>query len=133
MTADPDVGAAILRAEPQLFVTDLMVSLAFFESLGFSIAFTWGEPPSYGHVVRGGAHINLREVEGPVHAPGFAERERDPLGAILVVAHADTLFREFEGLGVPFHQRLRDEPWGARTFIVRDPDGNLLLFAGPAA
>jgi hypothetical protein len=32
-----------------------------------------------------------------------------------------------------FQQILKQEPWGARTFIVRDPDGNLLLFAGPAA
>ncbi|OCP36555.1 hypothetical protein BC360_04025 [Ensifer sp. LC163] len=27
---------------------------------------------------------------------------------------------------------LRTEPWGARNFIVLDPDGNLILFAGPA-
>jgi hypothetical protein len=26
---------------------------------------------------------------------------------------------------------LKEEPWGARTFIVLDPDGNLILFAGP--
>jgi hypothetical protein len=31
-----------------------------------------------------------------------------------------------------FFQTLRREPWGARDFILRDPDGNLLLFAGPA-
>jgi len=30
---------------------------------------------------------------------------------------------------VDFAQTLRNEPWGARTFIVRDPDGNLILFA----
>jgi hypothetical protein len=29
-------------------------------------------------------------------------------------------------------RNLKREPWNARTFIVRDPDGNLLLFAGPA-
>ena len=40
------------------------------------------------------------------------------------------LFAEFEVAGVLFHQRLCDEPWGARTFIVSDPDGNLILFAG---
>jgi len=33
---------------------------------------------------------------------------------------------------VRFHQELKTEPWGARTFIVKDPDGNLILFAGPA-
>jgi hypothetical protein len=31
---------------------------------------------------------------------------------------------------VLFHQTLKSEPWGARTFIVRDPDGNLILFSG---
>jgi hypothetical protein len=30
-----------------------------------------------------------------------------------------------------FFQRLETEPWGARNFVVKDPDGNLLLFAGP--
>jgi hypothetical protein len=37
-----------------------------------------------------------------------------------------------QSAGVVFHQTLRKEPCGAKTFIVRDPDGNLLLFAGPA-
>jgi hypothetical protein len=34
-------------------------------------------------------------------------------------------------MDVPFHQTLKQEPWGATTFIVIDPDGNLILFAGP--
>ena len=34
--------------------------------------------------------------------------------------------------GLTFFQTLRKEPWGAKTFIVKDPDGNLLLFWGPA-
>ena len=42
------------------------------------------------------------------------------------------LFHEFQAAGVTFFQTLRKEPWGAQTFIVKDPDGNLLLFAGPA-
>jgi hypothetical protein len=33
---------------------------------------------------------------------------------------------------VTFFQTLKREPWGARNFILKDPDGNLLLFAGPA-
>jgi uncharacterized glyoxalase superfamily protein PhnB len=43
----------------------------------------------------------------------------------------EQLFREFQAAGVTFFQALRKEPWGAQTFIVKDPDGNLLLFAGP--
>jgi len=42
------------------------------------------------------------------------------------------LYSEFQAAGVAFHQGLRAEAWGARTFIVRDTDGNLLLFAGGA-
>ena len=42
------------------------------------------------------------------------------------------LYLEFQTAGVSFFQTLRKEPWGAKTFIVKDPDGNLLLFAGPA-
>ena len=34
--------------------------------------------------------------------------------------------------GVEFQQTLMRQPWGAKNFVVRDPDGNLLLFAGPA-
>ena len=42
------------------------------------------------------------------------------------------LFLEFQAAGVEFQQTLMRQPWGAKNFVVRDPDGNLLLFAGPA-
>ena len=43
------------------------------------------------------------------------------------------LFLELRPASVAFHQPLTSEAWGARTFVVRDPDGNLLLFPSPAA
>jgi len=57
------------------------------------------------------------------------------LSASLTVASSDAikqLFLEFQAAGVAFNQPLKREPWGAKDFIVQDPDGNLLLFAGPA-
>ena len=48
-------------------------------------------------------------------------------------AEIKQLFLQYQEAGVDFFQPLKQEPWGARTFIVRDPDGNLLLFAGPAS
>jgi hypothetical protein len=42
------------------------------------------------------------------------------------------LFLCYQSEGVSFHQMLKKEPRGARTFIVVDLDGNLILFAGPA-
>ena len=56
------------------------------------------------------------------------------LAASLTVATAGEikiLFLEFQAAGVTFLQTLKRRPWGARNFIVKDPDGNLLLFAGP--
>jgi uncharacterized glyoxalase superfamily protein PhnB len=122
-------------AAPQLFVTDINKSCQFFtQKLGFSIAFVYGDPPFYGQVARDRAHLNLRCVSSPVLDTELVERE-GLLSAAMTVATADEieqLFLEFRSAGVTFIQTLRTEPWGARNFIVKDPDGNLLLFAGPA-
>jgi catechol 2,3-dioxygenase-like lactoylglutathione lyase family enzyme len=120
----------LLAAEPQLFVADIAASCAFYTTkLGFSVAFTYGEPPFYGQVFRDGARLNLRCVSAPVLDPRRRDQE-DLLSAAITLDDAKPLFLEYQAAGVPFHQALRAEPWGARTFIVRDPDGNLLLFAG---
>jgi catechol 2,3-dioxygenase-like lactoylglutathione lyase family enzyme len=126
--------AVIAGAEPQLFVADIKASCDFFAGkLGFGVVFTYGEPPFYAQVKRDGARINLRCVEHPVIDAALRDREQ-LLAASLTVATTEeikALFLEFQAPGVTFFQTLKREPWGARTFIVRDPDGNLLLFAGP--
>jgi catechol 2,3-dioxygenase-like lactoylglutathione lyase family enzyme len=122
--------ATIIAAEPQLYVTDIAAAIDFYVGqLGFALAFTHGEPAFYAQVVRDGARINLRASDGPI---GFRANEPDALSATLTVNDTAALFREFEQAGATFHQLLRSEPWGARTFIVADPDGNLLCFAGSA-
>ncbi|WP_065753400.1 VOC family protein [Bradyrhizobium paxllaeri] len=128
-------AAFITAAEPQLFVADIKASCDFFTGkLGFSVAFTYGEPPFYAQVARDGARINLRCVAAPLIDPELRDREQ-LLAASLTVAGAEeikNLFLAFQSAGVTFLQTLRREPWGARNFTVKDPDGNLLLFAGPA-
>ena len=75
----------------------------------------------------------MRKCESRV----VSERQRLPtvLGATITVATASEikqLFLDYQAIEVPFHQALKKEPWGARTFVVSDLDENLLLFAGPA-
>jgi len=127
--------ATIVGAEPQLFVADIKRSCEFFcKQLGFSLVFSYGDPPYYAQVGRGGARLNLRCVEGPVIESIVRDRE-ELLSASMTVAAADEiklLFLECQSAGVTFHQTLKRQPWGAKTFVVKDPDGNLLLFAGPA-
>jgi len=121
-----------VSAEPQLFVGDIPASCEFYaQKLGFVVAFTYGEPAFYAQVVRGGARLNLRQVDEPVIDPVRRDHEQ-LLSATITLDDAEPLFAEFRTAGVTFAQPLRTEPWGARTFVVRDPDGNLLLFAGRA-
>ncbi len=131
----PPSKATVVSAEPQLFVADIQRSCEFFrEKLGFSLVFSYGKPPYYAQVGRDGARLNLRCVEQPVIEPTVRDRE-ELLSVSMTVATADEiklLFLEFQSAGAAFHQRLKKKPWGAKNFVVKDPDGNLLLFAGPA-
>lgn len=131
----PSSKARITGAEPQLLVADIKRSCEFFrKKLGFSVVFSYGEPPYYAQVSRDAARLNLRCVESSVIAPAVRDRE-ELLSASMTVATAEEiklLFLEFQSAGVTFQQTLKKQPWGARNFVVRDPDGNLLLFAGPA-
>jgi uncharacterized glyoxalase superfamily protein PhnB len=120
----------LFAAEPQLYVRDIVASSEFYSRmLGFSVAFTYGEPPFYGQVVRDGARLNLRQADDPVVDPVRRDTE-GLLAASITLEDAKPLFLEYQEAGVEFVQPLKTEPWGARTFIVRDPDGNRLLFAG---
>jgi catechol 2,3-dioxygenase-like lactoylglutathione lyase family enzyme len=120
----------LLAAEPQLFVADVEASSEFYtKKLGFAVAFLYGEPPFYGQVFRGGARLNLRCLSEPAINLELRDREH-LLSASITLDDAKPLFLEFQAAGVVFHQALKTEPWGARTFVVRDPDGNLILFAG---
>jgi len=126
--------AAIVGAEPQLFVANIKRSCEFFcKKLGFSLVFSYGDPPYYAQVGRDAARLNLRCVERPAIESTIRARE-ELLSVSMTVATADKiklLFLEFQSAGVTFHQRLKKQPWGAKNFVVTDPDGNLLLFAGP--
>ena len=127
--------ATIVGAEPQLFVTDINASCKFFqEKLGFSLVFSYGDPPYYAQMGRDAARLNLRRVERPVIESTVRDGE-ELLSVSMTVATAKEiklLFLEFQSAGVTFHQTLKKQPWGATNFIVKDTDGNLLLFAGPA-
>lgn len=118
-----------------LYVRDIDAATEFFTAkLGFTIDFVYGDPPFYGQVRRDRALLALRSLDEEFFAEDIRERE-GLLSASITLATADeikALFLAYQAADVPFAQTLRDEPWGAKTFIVKDPDGNLILFAGPA-
>ena len=120
----------------QLFVADIQSSCDFYTNkLGFAVEFIYGDPPFYAQVVRDNARLALRLVFEPVFVGDLRKREH-LLSASITVATANEikqLFLTYQAAGVFFHQALKQEPWGAETFILSDPDENLILFAGPAS
>ncbi len=139
MTGEPRQAAPrpyLSAIEAQLFVADIKRSCDFYANkLGFAVQFTSGDPPFYAQVVRDRARINLRHVGEPVFAGDIRKRE-NLLSASITLATANEikdLFLNYQAAGVPLHQELNQEPWGATTFILSDPDENLILFASPAA
>ncbi|MEM7121515.1 MAG: VOC family protein [Pseudomonadota bacterium] len=122
--------------EAQLYVANMEAACGFYiGKLGFAVAFLHGDPPFYGQVRRGAALLNLRLVSEPVFVDDIRARE-NLLSATVTVetaAQLKQLYLTYQEAGVPFHQALRQEPWGARGFVVSDPDNNLLLFAAPAS
>jgi catechol 2,3-dioxygenase-like lactoylglutathione lyase family enzyme len=138
MTHEPERPAArptLSSTAAQLFVADIKASCDFYtDKLGFTVDFVYGDPPFYAQVTRDHARLALRVVDEPVFVGDIREREQ-LLSATLTVATAHEikqLFLSYQAAGVRFHQTLKQENWGASTFVVRDPDGNLILFAGPA-
>jgi catechol 2,3-dioxygenase-like lactoylglutathione lyase family enzyme len=121
--------------EAQIFVSDVQASCYFYtHKLGFKVHFAYGNPPFYGQVYRDHARLNLRLVTESVFAGDIRAREGLLSATITVATPAEIkqLFLDYQGAEVPFHQSLRKDPWGARTFVITDPDGNLILFAGPS-
>ena len=134
MQGETEKQPILTGAEPVLYVTDFPTALAFYtQKLGFAVDFTYGDPPFYGVVKRDRARLCLRLVEGPVFAGDVREREELLSASITLdsAAAIERLFLGYQAAGVPFHLTLATQPWGARNVIVRDPDGNLLLFAAP--
>ncbi len=121
--------AALSAAYPQLFVSDVAASCAFFvEKLGFAVAFAHGEPAFYAQVRRDRARLNLRHVDGEVFSGDVRAREK-LLAAHIPVDDVAALHAELRAAGAALHQGLTRQPWGAEDFVVRDPDGNLICFS----
>ena len=140
--ADTNMSGAHSHPQPiltsvaaHLYVRDIKASANFFTTkLGFATDFIYGDPPFYGQVSRDNARLALRSMDESFFAEDIRERE-ELLSASITLASADEinqLFLAYQAASVQFAQSLREEPWQAKTFIVKDPDGNLILFAGPA-
>lgn len=117
------------RQHPSICVPDVLAAAHYYvESLGFSLGFTWGDPPAI-------AGVNLGDVQI------FLERGTpSPEGVALyfVVGNADELFEFQRENGATVLAPPADRDYGLRDYRVRDPYGYPVSFghyiysAGPS-
>lgn len=115
----------VTGSTPIFASSDILTSLAFYkEVLGFQTSWTWGEPPTFGSVSFGPVSIMfnlLPELAAKVsgHQHWFNVEDADELYAM----HIER--------GAKIVSPIEDRPWGVREYVVEDPDGYHLRFAGP--
>lgn len=115
------------RAFAQVFVRHIPTAVAWYtDVLSFDLDYVYGEPPFHAQLSRDGVALNLRRTgDAPWSTP---PAEQELLAVRFEVDDVKALYLEVRDRGAQLHQRLRREPWGQRTFVVVDPDGNLLSF-----
>jgi catechol 2,3-dioxygenase-like lactoylglutathione lyase family enzyme len=120
----------VASARPVLYVADVEASATFYRNqLGFRTDFLHGNPPFYGSVSRDGATLHLKLVDEPVFAAGAVERE-ELIMALVETPNVRELYAEYLAADAEIVQKLTKQAWGGTDFIVRDPDGNAIAFAG---
>src|SRR5687768_15583417 len=107
------------RIHPALQVNDLPAALDYYtQKLGFTLGFTFGEPPSF-------AGVNLDEISMFLQ-PGTPSPEGCWLA--FVVGNADELYEFQRDNGVQVVEPPADREYGLRDYSVRDLDGYVLSF-----
>ncbi|MEA2708855.1 MAG: hypothetical protein QOF78_1456 [Phycisphaerales bacterium] len=115
----------IARSTAVLACTDVQQTVDFYcNTLGFKQHWLWEDPPTFGAVGLGQIEIFLqlnselaRRIEGHSH--------------YLHVDDVEKLHAEHRAAGAPVIAPLENKPWGMREYVVRDPNGYHLRFAGP--
>jgi catechol 2,3-dioxygenase-like lactoylglutathione lyase family enzyme len=100
-------------------VSDIIAAVEFYtQKLGFTLAFTWGDPPTFAGVNLGRMQMFLQKG-----AP-------DPKGCSVyfLVGDADQLYEFHRSNGVEVAQEIGDREYGIRDYVVRDLHGYYLSF-----
>lgn len=107
------------RHHTTLYVSDVLAAVEFYTNkLGFSLGFTWGDPPTMAGVNLGEVQIFLEQ--GTPKPEGCAVN--------FVIGDADELYEFQRTNGVDVVAPPGDRPYGLRDYTVRDLHGYTLGF-----
>ncbi len=119
MPSSPPPFVECEQIHPALAVTDIPAAVDFYTNkLGFTLAFTWGDPPTF-------AGVNLGKVQT------FLQKGTpDPKGCSVyfLVGDADQFYQFHRANGVEVAQDIGDREYAIRDYVVRDLNGYYLSF-----
>jgi uncharacterized glyoxalase superfamily protein PhnB len=102
-----------------LHVKDMTAALAYYRDvLGFTVSFSWEDPPHYVCLCLGDCSIHLNSYQPPEAASVVC----------IFCKGVDALHDNLAARGAKIARELTSHPYGMRDFIVTDPDGHQLIF-----
>jgi catechol 2,3-dioxygenase-like lactoylglutathione lyase family enzyme len=122
------------RLTPILNVTNIEESFAWFEKLGWTKGWDWGDPPTFGGVCSGACEIFLCQDgqggrgKGPsktTFGGGDAETGDKGVWMSIWVDDVDRIYQHCLDNGIEVTWPPTDEPWNVREMHVRHPDGHV--------
>ncbi|MEM8797190.1 MAG: VOC family protein [Pseudomonadota bacterium] len=112
----------LTRAMPILQVKDVVVSVAFYEGIGFTCHGMWDDPPSFAIVQRGTVTLGLDRSGNP-DLP-----TNQWWAAYLYVDDVDALHAEFKAVKGLEVSAPENKVYGCRDFDIVDCDGHRIAF-----
>jgi len=114
-------------AVPVIGTADVENTVRYFEqTLGFKQQWIWGDPPVYAGVKAGGALLYI--THDPDLAIAIRERQLRP-DIFLWVTDIDRVYEQHRAKTADIVEDLTARPWGARQYVVREPNGYRLKVA----
>jgi N-acetylglutamate synthase-like GNAT family acetyltransferase/uncharacterized glyoxalase superfamily protein PhnB len=114
----------ITSSEPIFAVTDIVRSVRFYRDVvGFESEWLWGEPAVHAGVSWGRIQLMFSLN------PALAERSKGNQH-FFRVQNVRELYDRHQSVGAPIIHDLENKPWGLSEYVIRDPDGYELRFAG---
>jgi len=116
--AKPSIALVV----PVLPVSDLTRAINFYHRLGFTSK-RYQDGDSYAFIHRDGHELHLTNNRNLIG-------KESPAGVYFYPANgtAAALEAEFRAAGVPIAEPLAPREWKMDEFVVKDPDGNQLVF-----
>jgi len=122
------------KLNPILNVSDIQETFRWFEKLGWSKSWDWGDPPTFGAVCSGACEIFLCQgAQGgrghggvkSTFGPGGGESSDKGVWMSVWVEDVDAVHHRCLEHGLEVGWPPTDMPWGAREMHVRHPDGHV--------